>query len=231
MTLEVGLFLVLLDVVPVAARVDLPVERRQIVAGQVLPVLGELDAEALVGAAMQPGQESFDHRPRLQLHGAQPRDDGRIQEPQLARGGGHGHGYIPLCGSGHGGEQPLDDGVGRDPLRLGVEVRNHAVPEDGQRQRLDVGDRDVIAAVDERAGLARQNQRLRRPQSGAPLDPVGHELVRALPSGPRGVDEPDGIARDLFRDDHLPHELLDLEDLRSAQHPLRRMRRRRRSSA
>ena len=46
--LEVGLLLELLDVVPIGARVDLPVERRQIVAGQVLPVLGELDAEALV---------------------------------------------------------------------------------------------------------------------------------------------------------------------------------------
>ena len=100
MTLEVGLFLVLLDVVPIAARVDFPVERRQIVAGQVLPVLGELDAEALVRAAVEPGEEPFHHRPRLQLHGAQPRDDGRIQEPQVARGGGRGHGYIPLCGSG-----------------------------------------------------------------------------------------------------------------------------------
>ena len=100
MTLEVGLFLVLLDVVPIAARVDLPVERGEIVAGQVLPVLGELDAETFVGAAVQPGEEPFHHRARFQLHGPQPRDDGRIQEPQVARGGGRGHGYIPLCGNG-----------------------------------------------------------------------------------------------------------------------------------
>ena len=100
MAFEVGLFLELLDVVPIAARVDLPVERRQIVAGQVLPVLGELDAESLVRAAMQPGEKAFHHRPRLQLHRPQPRHDGGVEKAQVARGGGSGHGYIPLRGAG-----------------------------------------------------------------------------------------------------------------------------------
>ena len=50
---EVGLFLELLDVVAIGARVDLPVDRRQVVARDVLPVLGELDAEALERAAVQ----------------------------------------------------------------------------------------------------------------------------------------------------------------------------------
>ena len=51
--IEVGLLFELLDVVAIAARVDLPVDRRQIVAGDVLAVFGELDAEAFERAAVQ----------------------------------------------------------------------------------------------------------------------------------------------------------------------------------
>ncbi len=110
MALEVGLFLELLDVVAIAARVDLPVERGQIVARQVLAVLGELDAEALERAAMQPGQKPFDHRPRLQLHRPEPRDDGGVEKPAgRATSEVEAIGYIPLRGSGHGLEQPLDE--------------------------------------------------------------------------------------------------------------------------
>ena len=45
--IEVRLLLELLDVVPIGPCVDLPIDRREIVAGNVLPVFGELDAEAL----------------------------------------------------------------------------------------------------------------------------------------------------------------------------------------
>ena len=101
MALEVGLLLEPLDVMPVAARVDLPVDGGQIVARQVLPVLGELDAEPLVRTAMQPRHESLDHRPRLQLHRPQPRKDRRDRET----GGravveAHAMAYIPLRGRG-----------------------------------------------------------------------------------------------------------------------------------
>ena len=98
-TLQVGLFFVLLDVMPIASRVDLPVERGQIVARHVLAVLRELDAEALVRTSMQPREEPFDDRPRLQLHRAQPGNHGGIQEPQIARRRGR-HDYIPLRGGG-----------------------------------------------------------------------------------------------------------------------------------
>ena len=86
MAIEVGLLLELLDVVPIAARVDLPVDRREIVAGDVLPVLGELDAESLERTAVQPGQKAFDDGPRLELERAEARDDRRIEEWPLARG-------------------------------------------------------------------------------------------------------------------------------------------------
>ena len=53
---DVGLLLELLHVVPIAARVDFPVERGQIVAWEVLAVLGELDAEAFVGLRCSPDE-------------------------------------------------------------------------------------------------------------------------------------------------------------------------------
>ena len=74
MAVEIRLFLELLDEVPIGARVDFPVERRQIVAGQVLPILRELDAESLERAAVQAGQKAFDDRPRLEIERAEARD-------------------------------------------------------------------------------------------------------------------------------------------------------------
>ena len=50
---EVGLLFVLLDVEPVGPAQDPPVEVPRIVAGGVLAMLGELDAEPLVGAGMR----------------------------------------------------------------------------------------------------------------------------------------------------------------------------------
>ena len=47
LAVKVGFLFELLDVVAVAPRVDLPVHRGEVVAGDVLAVLGELDAEAL----------------------------------------------------------------------------------------------------------------------------------------------------------------------------------------
>src|SRR4029077_8534539 len=95
---EVRLLLELLDVVTIASRVDLPVDRRQIVAGNVLPVFSELDAESLERAAMKAGEKSFDDSAGLQLQVAEARNDRRIQKLAFARAGGHG--YIPLLGSG-----------------------------------------------------------------------------------------------------------------------------------
>src|SRR5262245_55806011 len=89
MAVEIGFFFELLDVKAVAARVDLPVDRGQIVAGDVLPVLGELDAEALERTAMQAGEEPFDDGACFQFERAEPGDDRRIKERALGRGPGH----------------------------------------------------------------------------------------------------------------------------------------------
>src|SRR5690348_8304476 len=72
-------------------------------------------------------------------------------------------------GDRHGLEQKIDDGVGIDALGLGVEVRHNPVPQDRLGQRLNVLDRDVIAAVHQRARFRAADERLRRAQPGAPL--------------------------------------------------------------
>ena len=95
---EVGLLLEFLDVVPIASRVHLPVDGGEIVAGDVLPVFGKLDAEALERTAVEARQEPFDDRAGLELERAQARDDGRVEELPLAHPGLHR--YIPLLGTG-----------------------------------------------------------------------------------------------------------------------------------
>ena len=51
-----------------------------LVAGVVLTVLGELDAEALVGATMDAAEEAFDDVTRDQAESAVFGEDGRIEE-------------------------------------------------------------------------------------------------------------------------------------------------------
>jgi hypothetical protein len=58
---EVGLVLELLDVMAVGPGEDPPVEMARVIAGGVLPILGEFDGEAVIGAAMESGPESLDH--------------------------------------------------------------------------------------------------------------------------------------------------------------------------
>src|SRR5262245_40767544 len=98
MAVEIRFFLEFLHVVAIAARVDLPVDRRQIVTRQVLAVLGELDAESFEGTAVEPREKPFDNRASFQLEGAEARHNRRIEKLAFARAGGHS--YIPLFGRG-----------------------------------------------------------------------------------------------------------------------------------
>ncbi len=88
--MEVGFLLALLDVVPIAASEDLPVDQGRIVTVNVLAVFRELHAEPLEGTAMKAGEKAFDDRARLQLEGAQPREDRRVEELAIASVLGHG---------------------------------------------------------------------------------------------------------------------------------------------
>ena len=67
MTVEVGLGVVLLDIEPVVASVELPVQVPQVVAGQILPMRGEFDRKPDVRAAVQPVEKALDDRARDQL--------------------------------------------------------------------------------------------------------------------------------------------------------------------
>ena len=199
--LEVGFFLELLDVVAVGARVDLPVERGQVVAGQVLPVLGELDAEAFVGTAVQAREEPFHHRTRLQLHRPEPRDDGGVEKANVASAAeARWQAWLHSAPRRrHRLDQPVDEDVRRHLLGLGVEVRDDAVPQDRMRQRADVGDRHVIAApASAPAPWTARISDCDAREPGAPLHPVLHErqvapAARAAtspPAAPRSARPP-----------------------------------------
>ena len=63
-TLEIGLFLVLLDVQPVGLRPDAPVDVLEFVPRHILAVSGELDGKAVVRAFVLAGEETLHDQPR-----------------------------------------------------------------------------------------------------------------------------------------------------------------------
>ena len=83
---DVGLGLELLEVILVGLGVDVPVEVLEIVAGDVLAVLGELDGEALKRAGVQAGEEALDDELGPQIEPGDLADD---FGPQVFLGGSH----------------------------------------------------------------------------------------------------------------------------------------------
>jgi len=67
MTAQVGFVLELLEIVSVAARVEPPIDISRIVSRRVLAVFGELDGEAMLGAAVQAVPEAFHYHARPQF--------------------------------------------------------------------------------------------------------------------------------------------------------------------
>jgi hypothetical protein len=59
-TNQIGLLLVLLQVVLVGLAKDFPIDIPEIVAGDIFPVLGKLNGKAMIRTAMCPGHKSFD---------------------------------------------------------------------------------------------------------------------------------------------------------------------------
>jgi len=68
---EVRFFFVLLEVVAVGLADDLPVDVAQVVARDVLAVLGELDREAVKRAFVQTADVALDNRAGFQLQALQ----------------------------------------------------------------------------------------------------------------------------------------------------------------
>ncbi len=79
MGLEVGFFLVFLDVVTVGLADGAPVDMADLVPGVILAMLGELDGEALVGTFVDAGEETLDERARHQSQVAVLRQGGGIE--------------------------------------------------------------------------------------------------------------------------------------------------------
>ena len=66
----------------------------------------------------------------------------------------------------------LDHGVGGDAFGRGGKVRQEAVPQHGQGQRLDVVSLDMSAAIQERPGLAADDEILHCPRARTPGQPI-----------------------------------------------------------
>ena len=97
---EVGLLLELLDVVAIAARVDLPVDRRQMSSpGMYWRYSANSTLKPLNGLRCRPESKPFDDRPRLQLERAEARDDRGVEERPVVRGPRHG--LHPALGQRH----------------------------------------------------------------------------------------------------------------------------------
>src|SRR3954469_2450716 len=78
-----------------------------------------------------------------------------------------------LCLS-RGLEDLADDRVGPDALGLALEVHDHAVAQRGRRDVADVVDRHSVAALEQRADLGGEDDRLQAARRRA----VAHELLR-----------------------------------------------------
>ena len=154
----------LLDVQSVRARVQPPVDAAQVVARQVRAMLREVRATPRTPATrcsppMKPSTtvratsveraDAGEHRPG--------RAATRRRVRALGAEGGRRHGYIaPSGASGTALQQLVDDLVGRHPLGLRLEVEEQAVAQHRPRERAHVVEADVVAALQERARLARR---------------------------------------------------------------------------
>src|SRR5215475_10319205 len=66
----------------------------------------------------------------------------------------------------HRFQKPLDDVLGFDAFRLGMEVRQNTMAEDRIGQRLNVFDSDIVTAMNERPRFSSENQELRSAEAG-----------------------------------------------------------------
>src|SRR5882762_5801822 len=85
---EVRLLLVLLQVFAIRFREHLPVQVAERIAGHVLAVLGELDAEAVVRTLVESGQKAIHDETRAEIETRELRYEVRVEE--ALRGLGHG---------------------------------------------------------------------------------------------------------------------------------------------
>ena len=113
-------------------------------------------------------------------------------------------------------DQLLDDVVALDAFGLGVEVGDDAVTQDRGGDLADVFGADVVAALEQRAGLAGEDQVL----AGAGPAPSrrSRSRRRAAAFGAAGqARELERVADHVVGDGHLADDLLQRDDLFAAE--------------
>src|SRR5262245_25078831 len=97
-------------------------------------------------------------------------------------------------------DQTTDDLIGVDAVRLGLEVQQHAMPQDRQRHRPDVVERRYGTAVEQRACFRAEHERLSGPRSRAPLhefaDDRRYEII-VISGWPGRAHEPERVLDDV----------------------------------
>src|SRR5262249_38719238 len=124
--------------------------------------------------------------------------------------------FVRIAGDDVG--QAADDFVRLDPFGLRIEIRNYAVAEDCGGDGADIFAGDVVTAVQYRAGLGRQDQKLAGPRSGAPGDVVADEVGHVALVFSRQTRELHGVTDDVRGHWHLAHDVLHLQDVGRRQH-------------
>jgi hypothetical protein len=71
------------DEIAVCAAVDFPVDVADLIAGHILAMLGKFDAEAMVGTAVEAGDETLDHEAGPELHIGKLRDYVRLKKLEI----------------------------------------------------------------------------------------------------------------------------------------------------
>ena len=119
---------------------------------------------------------------------------------------------------GGGFDESLDDRVGGHALALGGEADHDPVPQHRRGEGLDVFHSHVAAALEQGPGLAAEDEELHGPWPGAPGELVRHEVGHALLAGPRLPHQRQRITDEMIAHGHLPHALLQRDDVGRREH-------------
>ncbi|HZY08957.1 MAG TPA: hypothetical protein VFE69_14470 [Ilumatobacteraceae bacterium] len=119
----------------------------------------------------------------------------------------------------HGIKQSIDQGVGGDPFRLRMEIRQHAMPEDRVRHGPDVVEAHVIAAARQRSRLGTKNEILRRTHAAAKGDPLPDVLRAGRRLRAARAHDIQCIPHHRFRNRHAAHQALERDEILSRHRP------------
>src|SRR5207237_5728369 len=86
-------------------------------------------------------------------------------------------------------EDFADDAVGSDPVGLRLELQENPVTERRLRDRVEIVEGDVVAALEEGADFTGEHERLQPARAGAPAD-ITPDAVELAPVGMGGGDQP-----------------------------------------